>query len=122
MKYILAIDRFSGDVFCRKIELKKPRKNAKHPITDEEYIAWESAHYCYDVLKTTEVVKDLCDEYVVAYEDGARIVYSDLDWAKTKARASLEFGHKSVIYGAVWTSKGLIYIAKSNENGELELI
>ena len=27
-----------------------------------------------------------------------------------------------VVYGAIWTSKGLIYVAKMNENGELELI
>lgn len=26
------------------------------------------------------------------------------------------------IYGAIWTSKGLIYVAKMNEKGELELI
>ena len=27
-----------------------------------------------------------------------------------------------VIYGAIWTDKGLIYVAKMNEKGELELI
>ncbi|MBO7716023.1 MAG: hypothetical protein J6S85_20835 [Methanobrevibacter sp.] len=73
-------------------------------------------------IKQADTIKDLCDEYVVAYEDGARIVYSDLDWAKTKANASLEFGHKSVIYGAIWTDKGLIYVAKVNDKGELELL
>ena len=26
------------------------------------------------------------------------------------------------IYGAIWTDKGLIYVAKMNEKGELELI
>ena len=29
---------------------------------------------------------------------------------------------KSGIYGAIWTDKGLIYVAKMNENGEFELI
>ena len=26
------------------------------------------------------------------------------------------------VYGAIWTSKGLIYVAKMNDKGELELI
>ena len=26
------------------------------------------------------------------------------------------------IYGAIWTDKGLIYVAKMNEKGELELL
>lgn len=27
----------------------------------------------------------------------------------------------NTIYGAIWTDKGLIYVAKMNEKGELEL-
>ena len=27
-----------------------------------------------------------------------------------------------IIYGAIWTDKGLIYVAKMNEEGELELL
>lgn len=75
-----------------------------------------------DIIRTANTIKELCDEFVVAYEDGARIVYGDLEWAKTKAKASLEFGNKSVIYGAIWTDKGLIYVARMNDKGELELL
>jgi hypothetical protein len=28
----------------------------------------------------------------------------------------------SNLYGAIWTSKGLIYVAKMNKEGELELL
>ena len=75
-----------------------------------------------DVLKQADTIEELCDEFVVSYEDGARIVYQDLEWAKVKAKASLEVGHKSIIYGAIWTDKGLIYVAKMNDKGELELL
>lgn len=27
-----------------------------------------------------------------------------------------------IVYGAIWTNKGLIYVAKMNEKGELELL
>ena len=77
---------------------------------------------CQVDAKEGKTIEELCDEFVVAYEDGARIVYGDLEWAKTKAKASLELGNKSIIYGAIWTDKGLTYVAKMNEEGELELL
>ena len=67
-------------------------------------------------------IKKLCDDFVVAYEGGARLVYGDLEWAKIKAKESLKLGNKSIIYGAIWTEWGLKYVAKMNEKGELELI
>ena len=76
----------------------------------------------WNIIAQADTIKELCDEFVVAYEDNARIVYSELDWAKTKANASLEVGHKSIIYGAVWCEFGLKYVAKMNDKGELELI
>ena len=72
-------------------------------------------------IEQADTIEELCDEFVVAYEN-ARIVYDDLEWAKTKAKSSLEYGNKSIIYGAIWTDKGLIYVAKMNEKGELELL
>lgn len=74
------------------------------------------------VVKRADTIKELCDEFVVAYENGARIVYGDLEWAKIKAKTSLKVGGKSIIYGAIWTEKGLIFVAKMNEKGELELL
>ena len=33
------------------------------------------------------------------------------------------YGDKKIqIYGAIWTDKGLIYVAKMNKKGELELL
>ena len=75
-----------------------------------------------EIVDEADTIEKLCDEFVVAYEDGARIVYGDLEWAKVKAKASSKLGNKSIIYGAIWTSKGLIYVAKMNDKGELELL
>ena len=89
---------------------------------DKTTFEWFVANYCgggINILKQADTIKELCDEFVVAYEDGARIVYSDLEWAKCKAKTS---PIKSTIYGAIWTDKGLIYVAKMNEKGELELL
>lgn len=95
--------------------------NIKYIISTEDYLTKyfvDSRH----IIAQADTIEGLCDEFVVAYEDGSRIVYSDLAWAKTKANASLEFGHKSIIYGAIWTEWGLKYVAKLNDKGELELL
>lgn len=72
-----------------------------------------------DIIKEADTIKELCDEFVVEYEDGNHLAYSELEWAKDKA---LRSNKKYIIYGAIWTSKGLIYVAKMNDKGVLELI
>lgn len=67
--------------------------------------------------KIANTIEELCDEFVV-------IVPTEkpdfvVDFAKNRqtfVRASLD------VYGAIWTDKGLIYVAKMNEKGELKLI
>ena len=75
-----------------------------------------------EIVAEAETIEELCDEFVIAYENGARIVYGDLEWAKVKVMANSKIVIKSIIYGAIWTNKGLIYVAKMNDKGELELL
>lgn len=75
-----------------------------------------------EIVKEADTIEELCDEFVIVYENGARIVYGDLEWAKVKAIASSKIGIKLMIYGAIWTECGLKYIAKINSKGELELL
>ena len=63
-----------------------------------------------DVLKVADTIKELCDEFVYRH-----IVCPKTDWFVNCANP-LE------IYGAIWTDKGLIYVAKMNDKGELELL
>ena len=70
----------------------------------------------FEILKQSDNIEELCDEFVVVNNTcfnmpqllGTKI---DKDYYK----------HEKV-YGAIWTSKGLIYVAKMNDKGELELI
>ena len=79
--------------------------------------------------KQADTIEKLCDEFVYTGSkfspyfrtkgygswDGTRIE-SDKDIHK-------ELQSKGcVFYGAIWTSMGLIYVAKMNEKGELELL
>lgn len=73
-------------------------------------------NFPYIPLKEADTIEELCDRFVAETCDNTRFwVELKLEYAKTYC------GIKN-IYGAVWTSKGLIFVAKMNENGELVLI
>lgn len=60
-----------------------------------------------------DTIEELCDCFVdYDKEDGGYLVTPD--------KPVRRYGHE--IYGAIWTSKGLIYVAKTNEKGEFELL
>lgn len=65
-----------------------------------------------DILKQADTIKELCDEFVM------------ISGGKHKLDIGCHsYGDKKIqIYGAIWTDKGLIYVAKMNKKGELELI
>lgn len=49
--------------------------------------------------------------------------YGDLERAmKEEENYGKHLNHDYEIYGAIWTDKGLIYVAKMNEKGEFELL
>ena len=64
------------------------------------------------IIKTADTIEELCDEFVYEYQTGVRVINKKIvampDIVKT--------------YGAIWTKNGLIYVAKMNKEGELELI
>lgn len=70
------------------------------------------------VIKQSENIEELCDRFVVMDKETKEVmnIVSFLEYAKLWAYC------KYNIYGAIWTDKGLIYVAKMNDKGELVLI
>ena len=66
-----------------------------------------------ELCKTTDTIEELCDEFVYVDEGCYPEISDELDLMQTKS---------TIIYGAIWTDKGLIYVAKMNNKGELELL
>lgn len=64
-----------------------------------------------DVLKQADTIEELCDEGVCEHKC---IGFVDI--------CGFELYKKFDCYGAIWTDKGLIYVAKMNDKGELELL
>lgn len=116
MKYI----RTQGGIYEVIEETFKPMENNMVFIPGEGLTK---------ILNQADTIKELCDEFVVeADELGINKHYSHsidetLKDAKQSAKIYKEnYNKKQIIYGAIWTNKGLIYVAKMNEKGELELL
>ena len=70
------------------------------------------------VIKQSENIEELCDEYVVWLDENNYHCFTTTNYLyvyqnRDKAKA---------VFGAIWTDKGLIYVAKMNDKGDFELI
>lgn len=103
MKYIRTI-------FNRIISYDENANNIDKPVI---------LKYPTDIIKQSDNIPELCDEFILKKIDQPKpfvytIYFTDLQkYAKDR---------DWTIYGAIWTDKGLIYVAKMNDEGELELI
>lgn len=106
-------------------------KDGVYRLVDTYYMCVDGVEtYMYDnngrgveirgsqILKQSENLEELCDKFVVIDKETKEVmnIIAFLEYAKHWV------SWKYNIYGAIWTSKGLIYVAKMNENGVLELI
>ena len=87
------------------------------------------------IIKQSDNLAELCDEAVAIYPDGSHDNCSVMHIVDNNGFCEAVYGCLSVsaddlkknyecweVYGAIWTDKGLIYVAKMNEKGELVLI
>ena len=72
-------------------------------------------------LKTADTIEELCDEFVYknyfSFQDKPMLYPDEWDYKEL-----LKTEPNVIVYGAIWTDKGLIYVAKMNEKGELEIL
>lgn len=75
-----------------------------------------------NIITKSENLEELCDEFVV------EIIKLNFKYVwNERLNSKMEELKKNAnkvcnVYGAIWTDKGLIYVAKMNEKGELELL
>ena len=67
-----------------------------------------------DILKQADTIEELCDEFIGV---GKANEHDKLNGSSLKS-----YCNYVDIYSAIWTDKGLIYVAKMNDKGELELL
>ena len=71
------------------------------------------------IIKSSDFIEELCDEYVIIHKKQ----HTTFTYMSIVRKVQKETDEPiDAIYGAIWTDKGLIYVAKMNEKGELELL
>lgn len=98
------------------------------------YVVGEMAFIRNDqVIKQADTIEELCDEFVLFYNDVKQgdipIPWATYEkrgiWQKERENVVKEIfkkDRKAILYGAIFTDKGLIYVAKMNDKGDLELL
>lgn len=98
-----------------------------------EYTGWyfyeSTKHYAFnesEIIKQSDTIEELCDEFVGIRKSDKKSYLGKI----TKSGIFFEelggwvgrIDNYETFYGAIWTDKGLIYVAKMNDKGELELL
>lgn len=87
----------------------------------DKFIHVNNKDYKVDEENTADTIEELCDEIVEVIDGKAQVVYADISF-NDLAIAKIRDKNNAIVYGAIWTDKGLIYVAKMNDKGELELL
>ena len=102
MKYIRTKDGRIGKVTHEDNKNYRAKFGRKCPLVSKD-----------DVIKTADTIEELCDMFVYKYQVFAPIV----------ERAKVICEDITQVFGAIWTDKGLIYVAKMKgvlPNGEID--
>lgn len=83
---------------------------------------WEKPLMKEDIFKIADTIEELCDEFVFHVENQGHWIINNYKKALEIAKSFNEDENKFICYGAIWTDKGLIYVAKMNDKGELCLL
>ena len=111
MRYIRTKYNTIADVSHLGIEgLLKDRLGEYEEFSAATKNGWLAYLYADDIAKEADTIEELCDCFVDYCEE------DDSHFVSTAIQGKHE------IYGAIWTDKGLIYVAKMNGKGEFELL
>lgn len=68
-------------------------------------------------VKVADTIEELCDEFVYCFRGENPILINEENIKQLALLRLLKY-----VYAGIWTDKGLIYVAKMNDKGELELL
>lgn len=76
---------------------------------------------CQVDAKKGKTIEELCDQFVLL-DHNKDFLLANNNFSTIKDIWENNRDMEIYIYGAIWTYKGLTYVAKMNEKGELELL
>ena len=83
-------------------------------------------------IREAETIEELCDEFIdIIPRENGKAYHDHWEWSVEEKRFNNDIGESvpfdyfsdnTYFRGAIWTDKGLIYVAKMNSDGKLVLI
>ena len=76
------------------------------------------------IIKQADTIEELCDKFVIVYQLKDRVGHTDIGtfpYAKEFLNVAKAERLKRELFGGVWTKKGFTYVARLNDNNELDL-
>lgn len=127
MKYIKTKD---GEIYeqGKVFIIKENDVELVLPCINEDFIErtrGKSLNYRTNVIvKKANTIEELCDFIFVKDEYGDYRLYDlrDKNTDKTYLKESLAYGWLKELYYCIKTDKGLIFVTKVNDKGDLELL
>ena len=110
------------------------KEHSRQKRLNGEYDTWYKGNgasllYNHDhnaIEKEADTIEELCDEFVKhCLPHSFYLVITKTSYIMSlikQKKFATEYEIKNGVYGAIWTDKGLIYVAKMNDKGELELL
>ena len=115
-----AVDEYGEDSGFIMVYYYK-RDIGEHIEYDEKGGCSMDNWYLKDIIKQADTIEELCDEFVCVENEFLHLIVDIIDFKRDWQCAQIT-KRETKYYGAIWTDKGLIYVAKMNDKGELELL
>ena len=99
--------------------------NGVHIFISDDWNKSDYTYYEKDIVAQADTIEKLIDEFIEYNREknkGFYIREYELEEVKNVIRKEPSVLERTDIFGAIWTDIGLIYVAKMNEKGELELL
>lgn len=118
MKYVRTEDRIIDVSY-----LEKDDKGNYYTWENDDFCANRKYIYKEDIIQQADTIEKLCDEFVEIEEDKMPLIIDTTIYPIDYIFEYIKQTElKTQIYGAIWNDKGLRYVTKMNDKGELELI
>lgn len=108
MKYIRTKDGVYNEITY------KVAKEFVSIIEEEQAKIMSTTKTNFSIINQADTIEELCDEFVAIYDEKPH--FHCLERA-------IQYADDNKVYGAIWTDKGLIYVAKMKgilPNGEID--
>ncbi len=107
----------------------RTKDNKIYKVDSIAYIEGDTPYYCVEsvddfsfeqIINVADTIEELCDGFMIFSDYDKLVPLAVEENLGTLLKCYYEKDY--IIYGFIKTSKGLIYVAKMNDKGDLELI